>query len=154
VAERCTFCYEEVTDEHRGAVDFTIPVCRECKPNFPLERILIWEIAQQEFELPLEELKANCVWAPIEENRIFDPSTESGFSSDKTYVFDERDVLRYIKRRYGDRVTFRPMTGDEDDGEERKGEDDDEEGEEEEGEEEEGEEEEGEEEAQQPQLEG
>jgi hypothetical protein len=102
MAEQCTFCYEPVRSDCHGAVDFTIPVCWDCKPNFPLERILIWEIAQQEFELPLEELKANCVWAPIKLIRYF-----GGRRFDlNTYVFDDRDVVRYIKRCYGDVEAF------------------------------------------------
>jgi hypothetical protein len=103
MAGRCTFCYERVLEEDRGAVDFTIPVCWQCKADFPRARMINWERAEEEYELPLEELKANCAWAPIEETRSF---YHTGRSSHKTYVFDDRDIQRHIKLRYGDLDTF------------------------------------------------
>jgi hypothetical protein len=106
MAERCTFCYTMVTSEGYGGVEFTIPVCRECKVKFPLTRMLTWEHVEAEYELSLEELKTNCEWAPIEETiypteREYDWERRELYQSRKTYVFNHGDIQRYIKRRYG-----------------------------------------------------
>jgi hypothetical protein len=125
MAGRCTFCYKRVQSEAYGAVDFTIPVCSLCKYKFPRSRIIRWERAEQKYELPLEELKTNCAWSPMRETipvDEFEDDSGSDFGSDegfyrsaitgtmmqsrKTYVFDDRDIQRHIKRRYGDLDTF------------------------------------------------
>jgi hypothetical protein len=106
MAAYCTFCYERVEPDTRGAVDFTSPVCRWCKPKFPPSRKISWDRAEQEYELPLEELKANCTWAPVLRDTkyiLFSRKIHPGL---KTYVFDERDVQRHVKRRYGGLDTF------------------------------------------------
>jgi hypothetical protein len=102
MAGRCTFCYERVMGgfgDH-GAVDITLPVCYQCKRKFPHTRIIRWERAEEEYELPLEELKANCAWAPIEDPSDYYQGRRRG------YVFDDRDILRHVKRRYGDLDVF------------------------------------------------
>jgi tRNA G10 N-methylase Trm11 len=56
-----------------------------------------WERANEKYELPLEELKANCAWMPIEER--ISPTR-------RTYRFDHRDIQRHVERRYGNLDTF------------------------------------------------
>jgi hypothetical protein len=67
--------------------------------------------------LPLEELKANCAWAPVQESTYFDEldfapddhfyRSHRRHNSRKTsYVFDDRDIERHITRRYGGLDTF------------------------------------------------
>jgi hypothetical protein len=104
MARHCTFCYERVASDSWGAVDFTIPVCEQCKDKFPSSRMIRWERVEQEYDLSLGELLANCTWAPVARDLwavIFNPDAASR-DAIKTYVFDERDIQRYIKRRYGD----------------------------------------------------
>jgi hypothetical protein len=117
MARHCTFCYGRVRWGYFGVVDFTIPACSRCGRKFPRSRIIKWERAEHKYELPLEELKANCAWAPVEESTYSDEiDYESGDhlyrshrrhnSRNTSYVFDDRDIERHIKRRYGGLDTF------------------------------------------------
>jgi hypothetical protein len=129
MAGHCTFCYEPIQKEWstrapRGAVDFTIPVCGKCKDKFPTSRMIRWKRVEEKYDLPLEELKATCAWTAIEETIRFDDSDYDYDSDDdwyyrrtfgrerethqsrKSYVFDEREIQRYIMRHYRDMETF------------------------------------------------
>jgi hypothetical protein len=118
MARRCTFCYERVKEGYHGTVDFSIPACVRCQGKFPYSRKIRWDRVERKYELPLEELKENCTWAPIEETIFsdepdYDPGLEQTryryggmHQTRKTYLFDERDIQRYIERRYGGLDTF------------------------------------------------
>jgi hypothetical protein len=122
MAQRCTFCYERAVSDDRliayGAVDLTIPVCDRCRGKFPCSRRIAWagsyweKGAKQKYELPLEELKANCTWSrvvscghPLDSEEPGDEAEGHTYRG-TTYVFDEREIQRYVKKRYGDLDTF------------------------------------------------
>jgi hypothetical protein len=122
MAGQCTFCYTSVLRESHGAVDITLPACWQCKDKFPQSRMIRWKSAEEKYDLPLEDLKATCAWAPIEETIHFEDSDYEYDSGDewywtfgrererhqsrKSYVFDERDIQRHLTRRYGGLDTF------------------------------------------------
>jgi hypothetical protein len=103
-----------------GIVDVTLPACWLCKSKFPQSRVIIWERAEEKYELPLEELKASCAWAPVDDPIFSDDSEYESSDEDfyyrssrrdrepyqTTYVFDTHDIQRHIERRYGGLDTF------------------------------------------------